>query len=424
MAKLTDRSIRALQATQKPRRAFDGGGLYLEVAPTGARYWRLKYRYGGKEKRLALGVYPEISLTEARGKRDDARALLRQGKDPGAVKKSERLRASVGAAESFEAVAREWLDKQKAKMSSATFAKAVWTFEDLLFPWLGSQPVRSISATELLTTLRRIEARGRYETAHRAKQRASQIFRYAIATGRADRDPAADLRGALHPVVSSKRAAITDPSKVAELVRAIDGYSGQLVTCIALKLAPMLFVRPGELRQAEWAEINLDQAIWRIPTSKMKMREEHVVPLPAQAIELLRSLQPLTGRGRYVFPGVRSTSRPMSENTITAALRGLGYDRYTMTAHGFRALASTRLNEMGWAPDLIERQLAHVERNKVRSVYNRAQYLDERRVMMQKWADYLDGLRAGATVVAIGARRVQRYDPSNVDTPTSSLMVG
>jgi len=270
-----------------------------------------------------------------------------------------------------------------------------------LFPWLGSQPISSISAAQLLATLRRIEARGRHETAHRAKQRAGQIFRYAIATGRAEFDPSSGLRGALHPVVSTKLAAITDPAKVGGLLRSIDGYAGQFATCCALKLAPMLFVRPGELRQAEWDEIDLDSAEWRIPASKMKMRDEHVVPLPDQAVAILRELHQLTGWGRYVFPGVRSTNRPMSENAITAALRTMGYDRHTMTAHGFRALACTRLNEMGWAPDVIERQLAHVERNKVRNVYNRAQYMGERRRMMQAWADHLDQLRVGATVTPI-----------------------
>ncbi|MSQ92889.1 MAG: DUF4102 domain-containing protein [Gammaproteobacteria bacterium] len=405
MTGLTNRSIRSLKPSVKPRRAYDTGGLYMEITPQGGRYWRLKYYYGGTEKRLALGVYPEISLAEARHKRDVTRALLRDGQDPAAIRKAERLRSSLAGAESFEAVAREWLAKQKTKLSPATFGKAIWTFEKLLFPWLGAQSVSKITPAELLATLRRTESRGRHETTHRAKQRASQVFRYAIATGRAERDPSADLKGALHPVVSKQRAAITEPAKVAALLRAIHSYAGTFVTCSALKLAPMLFVRPGELRRAEWAEINFDSAEWRIPAAKMKMREEHIVPLPTQAVGVLRELHPLTGRGRYVFPGVRSSTRPMSENTITAALRNMGYDRHTMTGHGFRALASTRLNEMGWAPDVIERQLAHVERNKVRSVYNRALYLKERRKMMQTWADYLDGLAKGANVVPIKAAR-------------------
>ena len=400
MAGLTDRAIRKLEPSQRTYRAFDSGGLYLEVSPRGGRYWRFKYRHMGKEKRLSFGVFPEVSLAEARGKRDDARALLRLGDDPGAVRKAERLKASAGS-ECFEAVAREWLSKQKATLSEATYVKAVWTFEQLLFPWIGQQAVSKITAAELLATLRRTESRGCHETAHRAKQRASQVFRYAIATGRADHDPAADLKGALHPIVSTRRAAITDPGKVGALLRAIHGYSGRFATCCALKLAPMLFVRPGELRQAEWAEIELQRAEWRIPAGKMKMREEHIVPLPVQAVEILKQVRALTGRGRYVFPGVRSSTRPMSENTLNAALRGMGFDRNTMSAHGFRALASTRLNEMGWAPDIIERQLAHVERNKVRSVYNRAQYLEERRKMMVAWANYLDSLRSGGNVSAI-----------------------
>lgn len=401
MPGLTDRTIRALRATTKPHRAFDAGGLYLEVTPKGRRYWRLKYRYGGKEKRLAIGVYPEVTLAAARLARDNARGLLREGQDPSAVKRAAKLRSSQAGSDTFAAVAEEWLSKQKAKLSQATFTKAVWMFEVLLFPWLGREPIGSITPTQLLATLRRIESRGHHETAHRAKQRAGQVFRYAIATGRAERDPSTDLKGALHPIVSTKRAAITEPAKVAALMRAIHGYSGHFATCCALKLAPMLFVRPGELRQAEWSEISLDAAEWRIPASKMKMRDEHLVPLSTQAVEIFRELYPLTGRGRYVFPSIRSSNRPMSENTILAALRNMGYDRNTMSGHGFRALASTRLNEMGWAPDVIERQLAHVDRNKVRAAYNRALYLQERRKMMTAWANYLDGLRTDGNVIAI-----------------------
>lgn len=393
MARLSDRAIRALKPSDRVRRVFDGGGLYLEVTPDGHRYWRLKYRYAGKEKRLAVGVYPDVCLAEARAKRDEARAHLRADRDPSALKQAEKRRARMAEAESFEAVASEWLAKHRLRMSPATYDKALWTFESLLNPWIGRQVVSQITAPELLAALRRTESRGRIETTHRARQRASQVFRYAIATGRAERDPAADLRGALQPVVSRARAAVTDPRMVANLLKAIHGYGGQPTTCGALRLAPILFVRPGELRRAEWSEFDLGDAEWRIPAIKMKMREEHVVPLPMQAVEILDGLRPLTGRGRYVFPSVRTSSRPMSENTINAALRSLGFDKHTMTAHGFRALASTRLNEMGWSPDVIERQLAHVERNKVRSAYNRAQYLAERRQMMQAWADYLDALR-------------------------------
>ncbi|MEO8998334.1 MAG: integrase arm-type DNA-binding domain-containing protein [Rhodanobacter sp.] len=384
----------------KPGKHFDGGGLYLHVQ-AGGRYWRLKYRHAGKERLLALGVYPEVSLSEARKCRGVARGTLRAGDDPGAVKRERKVADKVAAANTFDAVAAEWLKQQKPRMAAATLAKAKWTLDDLVSPWIGNRPIAEIDAPELLRVLRRIEERGAHETAHRTKQRCGQIFRYAIATGRAKHDPTADLRGALAPVVSKSRAAITDPAKVGELLRAIDGYSGGLIARSALKLAPLVFVRPGELRHAEWAEFDLDGAQWRIPAGKMKMREEHIVSLPAQAVAILRELHPLTGRGHYVFPGERSVSRPMSENTVNAALRRMGFDKDTMTGHGFRALASTRLNEMGWAPDVIERQLAHAERNKVRAAYNRAQYLSERQKMMQAWADYLDGLRSGAAVVPI-----------------------
>lgn len=405
MAKLTDRAIRVLKPREKSYRVFDGGGLYLEVMPSGRRYWRLKYRFAGKERLLALGVFPDVSLSAARSGREAAKAKLRAGEDPARSRKTEKLHRTLSNAESLEAIAREWLGQQKARMAEATYNKALWTFETLLFPWLGDRPISQITPAEVLATLRRIEGRGHHETAHRAKQRIGQVFRYAIATGRAERDPSADLRGALIPVVSCKRAAVTDPKDVARLLNAIEGYSGHFVTCCALKLSALLFVRPGELRHAEWAEIDLEAAEWRIPAEKMKMREAHLVPLARQAVSILKEMHPLTGRGRYVFPSVRGGNRPMSENTVTAALRYLGFDGQTMTAHGFRALASTRLNEMGWPPDVIERQLAHVERNKVRAVYNRAMYLEERRRMMQAWADSLDRLRCSAVTSVKNARR-------------------
>jgi integrase len=268
-------------------------------------------------------------------------------------------------------------------------------------------PISTITAPDLLDVLRKIEARGAHESAHRAKQCAGSVFRFAIATGRARHNPATELREALHPVVSKNRAAVTDPVKVGELLRAIHGYTGSFVTCCALRLAPLTFVRPGELRQAEWKEIDLDAKEWRIPAAKMKMREEHIVPLAAQAVAVLREVHALTGRGRYVFPSIRTPAKPMSENTINAALRGLGYDKDTMCGHGFRALASTRLNELGWASEVIERQLAHAERNKVRAAYNRAQYMTDRRKMMQAWADYLEGLRIGGKVIAFKGKRAK-----------------
>ncbi|MBE1162525.1 tyrosine-type recombinase/integrase [Dyella acidiphila] len=378
---------------------FDGGGLYLHVTESG-RYWRMKYRHSGKEKLLALGVFPEVSLAEARKRRDEARALLRDGTDPGQVKRQEKVANAEATANTFGAIAEEWLAKQQ-NMSPATLEKARWTFDSLVNPWIGNRPISEIDAPEMLKLLQRIEERGAHETAHRTKQRCGQIFRYAIATGRARHDPTADLRGALTPAKVKHRAAITGPARVGELLRAIEGYTGGLVVRTALKLAPLLFVRPGELRQAEWAEFDLDAGQWRIPASKMKMRELHIVPLPTQAVVALQELQPLTGRGRYVFPGERSRQRPMSEAAVNAALRRMGFDKDTMTGHGFRAMASTRLNEMGWSADVIERQLAHAERNKVRAAYNRAQYLAERKKMMQGWADYLDSLRVGGRVVAL-----------------------
>lgn len=397
---LTVVAARNAQPREKPYKLAAGSGLYLEVMPTGARYWRLKYRFSGKEKRLALGVFPEISLADARTAVEKARALLREGVDPSAKRKADNLARRIAHDNTFEGVAREWLSKQ-GHMAPATYEKSVWMLETLAFPWLGGRPIAEITAPELLAVLRRVEARGKLETAQRLKQRCGQIFRYAVATGRLERDPSSDLRGALATPKTKNRAAITEPAKIGELLRAIDGYSGNLITASALKLAPLTFVRPGELRSAEWAEFDLDGAEWRIPAAKMKMREEHVVPLSMQAVEILRELQPLTGSGRYLFPSIRSPKQPMSENTINAALRRLGYTVAEMTAHGFRAMASTRLNEIGFPVDHIERQLAHAERNKVRKAYNRAQYLAERRKMMQVWANYLDGLRESANVIPL-----------------------
>jgi integrase len=383
----------------KPGKHFDGGGLYLDVRATGSSYWRMKYRHGGKERLLAFGVFPEVALPEARARRDEARLLLRDGTDPGSAKRAHKAAAKQGAAESFGIIADEWLAKQKHSLADVTYTKARWMLD--LAAALHPLPVAQISAPDVLAVLQKIEIGGRNETAHRVKQRIGQVFRYAIATGRAHRDPTADLRGALAPVVTTSHAAITDPIAVGNLLRALHGYRGQPTTAAALKLAPLLFARPGNLRAMEWSELDLDAAEWRIPAAKMKMREAHVVPLSTQATDILRELHALTGKGRFCFPGIRTASRPMSENTINFALRGLGFDGDTMTGHGFRAMASTLLNELGWHDDWIERQLAHAERNKVRAAYNRAKYMSERRKMMQAWADYLDGLKAGAKVVPI-----------------------
>ena len=392
---LTAAAIQAAKPREKAYKLFDQGGLFLLVHPNGGRYWRLKYRMHGREKLLALGTFPDVSLAKARARRDDARKLIADSTDPSVVKQTEK----TASAETFKAVALEWLAKQN--LAAATIEKAKWTFEQLLFPELGDRPIRHIKAPELLAALRKLESRGKIETAHRTKQRASQIFRYAIATGRAEHDPAADLRGALAPLEVEHRAAITDPKRVGELLRAIDEYAGQPSTHYALKLAPYVFLRPGELRGAEWSEIDFDNAEWRIPAERMKMREVHIVPLARQAIVVLRDIQPLTGTGRFVFPSLRTNTRPISEGTLNAALRRIGFSKEEMTGHGFRTMASTLLNEQGWHPDLIELQLAHAERNKIRAAYNRAQRLDERRKMMQAWADYLDGLRTISNVVPI-----------------------
>lgn len=404
VAPLTDARIRNAKAREdgNPHKLADGAGLSLWVLPSG-RYWRFKYRFGGKEKSLALGVYPEVKASEARQRRDEARALLRNDIDPGAVRKAEKRQRKLASATSFEAVAGEWLSKQKKSMAPATYEKAQWTLDKLICPYIGKRPVSEIEAPEVLELLRRLEARGKHETAHRTKQRIGQVMRYAIATGRAKRDPSADLKGALAPAVTTSRAAITDPAKIGELLRALDGYTGHFVTSAALRLAPLVFVRPGELRAAEWSELDLEAAEWRIPASKMKMGEEHVIPLSRQALAVIRELQPLTGGGRYLFPSIRSSKRPMSNNTVLAALRRMGFEKEEMSGHGFRALASTRLNELGWKPEVIERQLAHAERNRVRAAYNRASYMAERRQMMQAWADYLDALKNGARVIPIGA---------------------
>lgn len=394
---LTDNAIRSAKPREKPYKLFDERGLFLLVTPSGGRWWRLKFRVAGKEKLLSLGVYPDVTLKSARELRDDARRELAGGVDPSAKRKAEK----VAEADSFEAVAREWFAKFSANWAETHSEKIIRRLEADIFPWLGSRSVGQITAPELLTCVRRIEGRGALDTAHRALQNCGQIFRYAVATNRAERNPAADLRGALPPVNGGHFASITDPMAIGALLRDIDGYQGTFVGRCALRLVPFVFVRPGELRKAEWSEFDLDKAEWRIPAERMKARVMHIVPLSTQAVEILRELHPLTGAGRYVFPSLRTAERPMSENTINGALRRLGYSGDQMTGHGFRSMASTLLNEQGWNRDAIERQLAHGERDEVRAAYNYAQYLPERRKMMQAWADYLDGLRTGGNVVPL-----------------------
>lgn len=391
--------VRNAKPKEKPYKLSDEKGMYLEIMPAGGRYWRLKYRFSGKEKRLALGVFPDVSLAQARDARDEARKLLAKGIDPGATRKEEKAAKLAAAASSFEVVAREWHGAFSATWTPSTAGKILRCLELDVFPQIGRLPIVEVTAPALLACIRKIEARGVNYTAHKVRQYAGQVFRYAIATGRAERDPAADLRGALVPIQETHHAALTEPKKVAELLRAIDSYTGQFPTACALKLAPLVFVRPGELRQAEWAEFDFDAKEWRIPAEKMKMREPHIVPLSTQVIAILDALRTVTGAGRYLFPSLRTGDRPMSENTVNAALRRLGYGSDEMTGHGFRSIATSLLNEQGWNRDAIERQLAHAERDQVRAAYNRAEHLPERRRMMQGWADYLDGLKCGADVV-------------------------
>lgn len=347
-----------------------------------------------------MGVYPAVGLKQARDKRDAARKQLAAGIDPGLARKAERS----ADADSFEAVAREWHAKRAQGWAPGHAGKVLGRLEREVFPWVGARPAGEVKAPELLAVLRRIETRGALELAHRAHQICGQVFRYAIATGRAERNPATDIRGALPPAKQRHHAAITDPKDIGALLRAIDGYRGSFVTQCALRLAPLTFVRPGELRKAEWLEFDLDAAEWRIPAERMKMRATHIVPLSRQAVEVLRELYPLTGSGRYVFPSERTRDRPMSENTVNAGLRRMGYAKDEMTGHGFRSMASTLLNEQGWHRDAIERQLAHGERDAVRAAYNYAEHLPERRRMMQAWASYLDGLKTGAEVVPLHGR--------------------
>lgn len=405
---LTDAKIRAAAPLEKEWKLFDGGGLFLLIHPNGSRYWRLKYRVHGREGKLSFGVYPDVTLKEARARRDEAKAQLRDGINPSVEK---RVRKNAGP-NTFKGVALEWLEmlanppqnprakKSRPPLAKKTLERRQGWLDDFVFPYIGSRPLSAIEAPELLDLLRRVEKRGFIETTHRVRSTCSRIFRYGIATNRCKRDPAADLIGALTPVTVTHHAAITEPRVIGTLLRAIDAFQGQFVTKVALKLLPLVFVRSSELRWATWQEFDLDAAEWRIPASRMKLKEMHVVPLARQAVEMLRELLPLTGDGDLVFRGLKP-GRPISENTVNNALRLLGYTGTEMTGHGWRTVASTFLNEHGWHPDVIELQLAHKERDDVRGAYNQAQRLDDRRTMMQAWADYLDGLRAGGNVVAI-----------------------
>jgi len=394
---LTDKAIRNIKPSTKRFRLFDERALYLEVSPAGGKWWRLKYRYGGKEKRLSLGVYPDVSLKAARDRRDAARELLSDGIDPAANKKALSLARAEGDAHSFEVVALEWHAKFSQGLAPSHTVRVARVFERDINPWIGARPIAEITAPELLSVIRRIEARGALETAHRVLGNCSQVFRYAVATGRCKSDPSRDLRGALPPFKGKHLAATTEPTRLAEILRAIDGYQGTLPVICALRLAPLVFVRPGELRKAEWKDIDLKTAEWRYTVTKTDV--PHIVPLSRQAAEILRELQPLTGSGRYVFPGARTSKRPMSDNAILAAMRRMGIGKEEMTGHGFRAVARTILDEvLGVRPDFIEHQLAHAVRDPNGRAYNRTAHLAERRAMMQMWSDYLDGLKTGTPV--------------------------
>lgn len=379
----------------------DGGGMYLLIKSAG-KYWRMGYRFAGKQKTLALGVYPAVSLAKARQRREAARELLAEGIDPSAAKSQEKQARAAAAVNTFEAVAREWLMKTATERMATTQSKITTWLEKDVIPYIGKMPIADVGPRDVLAALRKMEARGALDSVQRVKQICGQVFRYAVATGSAERDVTQDLKGALAKATPGNFAAITEPIKAGELMRSIFDYSGHHCTVAALKLSPLLFVRPGELRTAEWTEIDLDAAEWRIPGIKMKMKADHIVPLCTQAVAILIDLQAITGHGKFVFPSIRTGERPMSENTINAALRGMGYAADVHSAHGFRAMARTIMDEvLGERVDLIEHQLAHAVKDPNGRAYNRTAHLPARRQMMQRWGDYLDKLRNGADVIPL-----------------------
>ncbi|WP_321964191.1 tyrosine-type recombinase/integrase [Paraburkholderia sp. J7] len=407
---LTDLAIRNAAPREKPYRLADAAGMYLEITPAGGKYWRLKYRYGGKEKRLALGVYPETALKQARERRDAARQLLSQGVDPSVARKAEKQAQRVNGANTFEAVAREWHLKFSPALSESHAKRNLRRLEQHAFPYVGGSPIADLKPADLLPLLYRIEKTGHIETAHRVRVLIGQVMRYAVSTGRAERDVAADLRDALAPPQVKHHAAVTEPVALGALLRALDGYSGTATVTAALRLAPLVFQRPGELRQAEWTEFDLDGAMWTLPASRMKRRKagkengpDHLVPLSRQAVAILRDLHLLTGRGRFVFPSLRGADRCMSDMALSSAFKRMGFDSDTALPHGWRATARTLAVEALGAPaEVVEMQLAHEVRDTLGRAYNRTQWLDARRDLMQKWADYLDELKRGAQVVPIG----------------------
>jgi integrase len=389
---LTDTEIRNAKPAEKSRRLYDSLGLYLEVSPPGGKLWRFKYRIDGKEKRIGLGRYPDVGLKEARERRDEARKLLAGGIDPSHNRQAQKAAAALVAGNSFEVVAREWYMRYSPSWAASHSKTVIRRLEMDIFPWLGDRAIAEIAAPELLAVIRQVEGRGALETAHRELNICGQVFRYAVATGRAERDPSRDLQGALPPVKKGHFAAVTDPKRLGEVLRMIDTFQGTLIVRCALRLAPLVFVRPGELRSAQWAEIDLEKAEWRYLVSKTKT--EHIVPLSRQSVGILQEIQSLTGRKPWVFPNGRSSQRPMSENGVLYALRSLGIDKDEMSGHGFRATARTLLDEvLGFRPELIEHQLAHAVKDPLGRAYNRTHHLDQRREMMQAWADYLDELK-------------------------------
>ncbi|MER2539911.1 MAG: integrase arm-type DNA-binding domain-containing protein [Azonexus sp.] len=398
---LTDTAIRNTKLTDKPTRLTDEGGLYLLLSPNGSRWWRFDYRFGGKRKTLSMGIYPDVGLKDARIKRDEARKLLAAGGDPGEHRKAQKATKTERAANSFEVICREWLEQRKDTVEPAQTAKTLARMEKDVFPWIGGKAISEITAPDVLSVMRRMDERGARYSAHRVRSEISRAMRYAIATGRAERDPCPDLRGAIPPAKETHFASITDPKEVGGLLRAIDGFSGTFVVKSALLLAPLLFTRPGELRKAEWSSFDLDKSDWRYFINKTKT--EHLVPLATQAVTILRELHALTGHGRYVFPGARGNERPMSDAAVNAALRRMGYDtKEEITGHGFRAMARTILHEeLHIKPEVIEHQLAHTVPDALGTAYNRTKFLKERKAMMQLWADYLDKLKAGAVVISL-----------------------
>jgi integrase len=401
-------AIKAAKGRGKSYKLTDADGLYLLVTPAGRRYWRMNYRHLGKQKTLSFGVWPDTGLAEARAERDAARKVLARDGDPAEQIKLERIAATVAAANSFKAVGDEWLAKAEREGRSAVTMKKLRWLLDFIYASIGTRPVTTITAQELLMMLRKMESKGRYETAKRLRSTCSQVFRYAIATARAERDVAADLRGALIAPKAVHRAAITTPKGAGALLRAIETFEGHPNTRAALRLLPHVFVRPGELRFSEWADFDFEKAVWIIPPHKTKMRRAHTIPLSTQVLDILASIEHDADYSRFLFPSLRSVDRPMSENTINAALRRMGFAQEEMTGHGFRAMAATLLNEMGlWHPDAIERQLAHCENNAVRRAYTRGEYWDERVRMMQHWSDHLDFLRDGAKLLTAEFEKAQ-----------------